>query len=73
MLVNLLVYVNAIPELMPMPDSVRYKVSGRVWTDPTCTQLILCLLQLCYNENEKKMEFVRREYSMLRHIPACFD
>lgn len=40
MLVNLLVYVNAIPELMPMPDSVRYKVGGRVWADPNCTQLI---------------------------------
>lgn len=39
MIVNLLVYVQAEPEIEAQPDSARYK--------------------LCYNEDSKKMEFVR--------------
>lgn len=39
MMVNLLVYTSAEPDILAQPDSVRYK--------------------LCYNEDTKKMEFVR--------------
>ena len=70
MAVNLLRYVTAVPPPVAEPDSVRYKVSDSPLKFSTSSQGIIIIvlislsfsIQLCYNENSKKMEFQRREF-----------